>query len=272
MCIHPHNNTIIDQPTFLLSHKLDIDSITCDYEDCSEIVENTTKEHELNIIHYNLRGILNKQRELGDFLSNCGGKEIHVALLNETWLKQANTNKVKIQGYNFVGTPRPHKKGGGVGILISKKLKYRKIDAFDLAMTSAEYYIIKLKLSHESITLVSLYRPPNSNVKVFLEEYKKLLIWLSKRKTPIVIGCDHNLDLLKLDSHHNTEEFVDLCLDYELFPCIMKPTRITKTSATLIDNIFMNATLHDQIHSSIIINDMSDHLPCRIIIDNMFPL
>ena len=136
MCIHPHNNLSVDQPSFSLSHKLDLDLINCKYEDCSEIIENTTKESELNIIHYNVHGILNKQRELGDFLSNCGGKEIHVALLNETWLKKMNSNKLNIQGFNYVGVPRPHKKGGGVGILVNKKLKFREVSVECVDMTS----------------------------------------------------------------------------------------------------------------------------------------
>ena len=122
------------------------------------------------------------------------------------------------------------------------------------------------------MTLVSLYRPPNGSVSKFLHDYENLLTWLAKRKGSVIIGCDHNLDLLKLESHCCTENFVDLCLEYELFPCIMKPTRITKNSATLIDNIFVNVALHDKIMSSIMINDMSDHLPCRIVIDDMFPL
>ena len=272
MCIHPQENHITDHPTFSLSHRLDLDGINCDYEDCSETVEIIKDESELNIIHYNVHGILNKQRELGDFLSNCGGKEIHVALLNETWLKKSNTERLRIQGFDYVGVPRPHKKGGGVGILISKQLKYRQVDIDDLNITGAEVCVIELKLSQDSITLVSLYRPPNNNVKCFLEDYKRLLDWLSLRKCPVILGCDHNLDLLKLESHRNTENFIDLILDHELLPCIMKPTRITKTSATLIDNIFVNASLYDKIQSSIMINDMSDHLPCRIIINDMFPL
>ena len=44
-----------------------------------------------------------------------------------------------------------------------------------------------------------------------------------------------------------------------MYPSITKPTRITNTSATSIDNIFTN-NYAKQV-SGIILNDLSDHLP-----------
>ena len=46
-----------------------------------------------------------------------------------------------------------------------------------------------------------------------------------------------------------------------LYPTITRPTRITRNSATLIDNIYVSNLLHRSFESSIIIDDMSDHLP-----------
>ena len=47
----------------------------------------------------------------------------------------------------------------------------------------------------------------------------------------------------------------------DLLPVITKPTRITDTSATLIDNIFISSRIQQDYHSGFIISDMSDHLP-----------
>ena len=41
----------------------------------------------------------------------------------------------------------------------------------------------------------------------------------------------------------------------------MRPTRITSNSATLIDNIVVSADLYKKQECSIIIHDISDHLP-----------
>ena len=44
------------------------------------------------------------------------------------------------------------------------------------------------------------------------------------------------------------------------FPLIMRPTRITCHSATLIDNIFVNQ-FFDRSRSGLFFTDISDHLP-----------
>ena len=92
------------------------------------------------------------------------------------------------------------------------------------------------------------------------------------QKKLIILGCDHNLDLLKSSIHKQTDHFIDLNLDNNLFPCIRKPTRITKTSTTLIDNIFVSSCLYNSCSASVLVNDMSDHLPCKVVIKNMYPL
>lgn len=45
-----------------------------------------------------------------------------------------------------------------------------------------------------------------------------------------------------------------------LFPLIHKPTRVTKTSATLIDNILTNSLIY-QNKSGVLLTDISDHFP-----------
>lgn len=45
-----------------------------------------------------------------------------------------------------------------------------------------------------------------------------------------------------------------------LYPLITKPSRVTTTSATLIDNIFTNV-LGERINCGLVLNDLSDHLP-----------
>ena len=92
-----------------------------------------------------------------------------------------------------------------------------------------------------SLIVGSLYRPPNTDVKEFLSDYSTLtrLIKNTKNKS-CIIGLDHNLDLLKHHLHPNTQLFMEQLMEYNQFPCITRPTRITTTSATLIDNIIVS--------------------------------
>ena len=116
----------------------------------------------------------------------------------------------------------------------------------------------------------ALYRPPNTNEKQFLASYKRIVTKLSKQKLPHLIGLDHNMDLLIIERHEPTSQFIELTLDKGLIPSVTQPTRITHTSATLIDNVFIDAKLHHNSRSSILTIDLSDHLPSLITIPEIF--
>ena len=106
-------------------------------------------------------------------------------------------------------------------------------------------------------------RPPNNQDDVFTEAILKIKQKLSmeKEKKELIIGMDHNFDLLKSSEHKKIQYFLDMLVNKELFLTITRPTRITRQSATLIDNVFVSLNLHKRYESAILINDMSDHLP-----------
>ena len=58
-------------------------------------------------------------------------------------------------------------------------------------------------------------------------------------------------------------------MDNNLLPTITKPTRISKSSATLIDNILISEKLAIDYRSHILVDDISDHLPCLITLKNL---
>ena len=68
-----------------------------------------------------------------------------------------------------------------------------------------------------------------------------------------------NINLLNEDVHTLTNDFINIMSPYSLYPSITKPTRITPTLATLIDNISTNSNSYQT--SGRIVADVSDHLP-----------
>ena len=109
------------------------------------------------------------------------------------------------------------------------------------------------------------YKPPKTNIDSYSDVFTELLDKLHDPKNCYIAG-DFNIDLLKSDSNVETNAFVDTLLSYSFFPTITKPTRITRESATLIDNIYTNA--FDQSINNvngILYTDISDHLPIFII-------
>ena len=109
--------------------------------------------------------------------------------------------------------------------------------------------------------MCSRYRAPGENPGKFVQEYENVLSHMNSTGLPVIIGLDHNLDLLKHKKHNPASQFVEKNLDLNMVPCITKPTRITKSSATLIDNIFVPLNIVPNVSSYIVIEDMSDHLP-----------
>ena len=67
--------------------------------------------------------------------------------------------------------------------------------------------------------------------------------------------------------NNDTNNFIDHVYSFGLHPLITIPTIITSHSKTLIDNIF-TPNLSD-IHSGLVINDSSDHLPIFLIYLNI---
>ena len=113
----------------------------------------------------------------------------------------------------------------------------------------------------KQIRVGSIYRSPNTCVNKLIECIEKITTCTNKGKTTeLILGMDQNLDLLKSDEHAKTRKFLDTILDTGLWPVITRPTRITQTSAMLIDNIYISKNLQHTFDSTIIIDDITDHL------------
>ena len=74
---------------------------------------------------------------------------------------------------------------------------------------------------------------------------------------------DFNIDLLKDDTSRPVHDYIDFIYSKSLIPTIYKPTRITETTATLIDNILSNCENIQK--SAIIITDISDHMATSLV-------
>ena len=118
----------------------------------------------------------------------------------------------------------------------------------------------------KNIILGSMYQPPNT----YIDQFSNHVIGIvNKAKTTrgklipeIVIGMDHNIDLLKGKQHSSTHRFIEDISDINLLPTITRPSRITNQSATLINNIYGSEQLHRNFESAILLNDMWDDITC----------
>ena len=105
-----------------------------------------------------------------------------------------------------------------------------------------------------------VYRHPNSNIDIFLNNLYSVIDIIHQEKKLCVMSGDFILNLLNYESYPPTEDFINTLNSYFLEPHIIKPTRITTYSATLIDNIFFNSIDYQTLCGNLLY-DLTDHLP-----------
>ena len=219
-----------------------------------------------SLIHFNCRSLKKNFDSIDNLLHGCSSK-FSVIALSETWMNDANGDcfsLYELPGYKAHNVNRQNKKGGGTALYVKSELDHTFIHELSYTVENCfEVVTVEIKLkNHPNIVAVCLYRPPDVNMKVFLDN---LSSFLNKLKNKKVFMCgDFNIDLLKSESDYDTGKFLDLMLSFGQYPLIRLPTRIQETSCTAIDNIFTNIT-ESEVISNILIDDVTDHLPvlCR---------
>ena len=154
-----------------------------------------------------------------------------ISALTETWTKQNQWLEV-IKGtlstmcYNLVAAHRPDKAGGGIGIIHTDTLKFRKVNA---GMNLIFEYLI-LDLTGRSIISIICF-PPNSSIPTFLEEFTDWVSHLLNRYVdPLILG-DFNVSLSE-QGEANSAAFLELLEIYGLMQWVLDPTH---QSGSLLD-------------------------------------
>ena len=115
-------------------------------------------------------------------------------------------------------------------------------------------------MKHKVIVGV-VYRPPGGSTARFNDYLYDALNKISLEGQYCYVMGDFNIDLCKT----NSSDFVNNIVTCGFSPTINKPTRVTSSSASLIDNIITNVSnIDSKVHievSGILVTDVSDHFP-----------
>ena len=245
-------NTFIDDANYVLPNEY------------NDVVKDLVLKNKkvLSMVHFNCRSI---KRNLDNFHSVLASISCPFSCiaLSETWL--ANAEEIQIPGYRFIGNGRQNKRGGGVGCLIKKDMKYKTRKDLDVFNQCIETVFIEIYSKTKNIILAIVYRPPGQNVSDFFTALEDPLSAIIRENKQCFLIGDFNIDLLMTNSQQ-VQYFIDLLVTYSCTPLILNPTRITQSSATLIDNIFTN-NLDNILKTGILVNDVSDHLSVFTIVN-----
>ena len=249
----------------LIAPNLTINSEYSEIEDLVTIME-TRNKFKYRSLHINIHSIPSKFEALSNLLSRLeeSKMEIDFIFLCETFLTDVNKNKYQLPGFNsIICQNRKRKTKGGVALYISKRFTCK--ERLDLSpFYEGEFETIFAEVRSKNATLIvgEIYRVPNTNEKVSIERFEATLSKISEaNSSTVIIGTDQNFDYMKINSHNQTSRLLDTFIMAGMVPTITKPTRITHTSTTLIDNIYVKSNQLSPVFSSVLHSEISDHLP-----------
>ena len=216
-------------------------------------------------IHTNIRSALKNHDNFTSYLE-CLDHKFPLIGYSESWLNDDNKDTIGINGYKAEHSCRKVRSGGGVSLFVKDDIECSRVEDLCLNEKNIESVFCEFdkdQFGLEKNVLVGvIYRPPGTDIAEFNEIVSDLLRKLKAEKKYIHIMGDVNINLINMDKHSPTQDFVDTLLEHGMIPTISKPTRVTKSSATLIDNIFTNLVKNSSsVFSGLLYTDLTDHFP-----------
>ena len=236
---------------------------------------NNNSNNGFSIYSHNIRSLPNKINPLTTLISKFDEPYTIIAL-QEIW---SISKELTLPGYqNLTYSTRDKNArvrnpncGGGVGIFVKEGVNFQTLD-FENQFVQGVYESIWLSIptsKNRNIIIGNTYRPntfPHADLGKASSIHFQIIDKIKKDKkykdSKIYIMGDFNIDLLKYNDHLPTGEFLDTMISKGFLPLITKPTHLTSSSATLIDNIFTNSMTVKT--TSILLDDLSDHIPTII--------
>ena len=226
-------------------------------KDCSPDVRSNivNSNFKFKLVHQNIQSLGNKVQEFEMFLNE---ENPDFACLTELCLSEEEFQSVCIENYRPVCCSyRQEFKGGGVGFFVKNHLEISPVEKIKKFNIELHCEISAIEIKHEKTIILGVYRSPNGDVKIFLENLAKVLDSVSSRYKFIILCGDINLDLLACDNA-NVQRYNDLFSSYGLESKVLEPTRVTFHSQTLLDHLLTN--IDKELCSVEVLNSaLSDH-------------
>ena len=222
--------------------------VNCKYYHIDDISRNNFKQKgKISLLHMNIASLDAHKDEFEEMISMLELKLDIIGLTETKIIKGTSpTFDKSIEGYTDYSTPTESLKGGAI-LYINKN-----IDSIPRTDLEKQLYVsTKLESSFSEILVKGdkniivgcIYKHPSMDIDEFNILFEEAMEKITGENKEIYLLGDFNLDLLKMDDDDKgkkvDEYFNILCKNF-LVPHITLPTRITPTSATLIDNIFSN--------------------------------
>jgi len=187
----------------------------------------------LKIAHLNIRSLIANLACLKDYINN---NSYDLICLSETWLNPTILNTaVEVDGYKLFRWDRYNQRGGGICVFVKSQLSVTVLHSFIPQLT--EQLWLAIEINDISYAVGTFYRPPKQNIDDFINEFEECLGEIVPQFNNVVCCGDFNVDFLQVSSGL-TKKLQSSLESFGLKQLVNKPTRLSKTTATLLD-LFM---------------------------------
>lgn len=193
----------------------------------------TAKNSNLKIANLNARSLFTHFSELKYIVE---GEGIDILGVTETWLRVGDSsNLVNIPDYRLFRMDRPGR-GGGLGFYVRSHICCKVIESVGHLSAALESLWIEVRIGTFKMAVGALYRPPENAIGACIEIIDSALSLLCTNYDHVLCLGDINVDILTQPNN-----CISTCFSsYGFSQLIGEPTRITATSATLLDPVFLN--------------------------------
>ena len=215
----------------------------------------------LSLLCHNIRSAKGPGLELLDAELRRWGIQWDIVGLVETWLDAESEKALTMKGFQAVCASRKTRVGGGVALLVRDGIIYRErpdLSTFvEGVFESVFIEVIKGGVNKNEV-VGAVYRPPGGDLSCFNQEIKGIMNRIG-RMSGYIMG-DFNVNLLDNNASGGIPDTLGEFMSGGFYPLISLPSRITDSTATLIDNVWTN-NLVAPIISGLVTVRLSDHLP-----------
>jgi len=211
-----------------------------------------SKNH-FKIFHQNIRGLKSKV----DKLSNSLFPDYpNILCLTEHHLKDYEIDNLPIDQFKLGSKFCRHEfKNGWVCIFVHEDLDFFSVSLDKYCKEDTEVCAVRLKITPIQLIILAIYRSPSGNFTNFLKNLDSILNTWHSNKMEFVICGDININYL--ENCKKRQQLDALLQTYNLIGTVTFPTRKSKASTTVIDNILITRTKNYIINLHI--NGLSDH-------------
>lgn len=211
-----------------------------------------------------------------DLSSIIDSSDCEIILLTETWLSsRISSSEIFTCGkkFNVYRQDRGERMGGGVLIAVADGIVSNVVDV----LTDLEMLWVSVTVNYKQLILGVCYRPPNASSSFCEQLHDSVNAIVSRFPTSqIILLGDFNYPSIKWSTTPPTvhpfssegNDFINLCSEFNFSQLVDQPTRITSTSANILDLVL--TTCPDLVSSILYLPGLSDH--CLLHIDLNIPL